>query len=158
MPALSVGNDIVFHYTDSGPIKNIEYSTLVLVHGFLFHTGMDCHCNIYHGLILTQLPGVFKRILPLATSHSMRVICLSRRKYEGSTPYSTDELNVIHHGSEAELADFKVHASSRSSCGSFRRQTHPNAFAARERRSNCRRLVDRKRLHDRHACLDRQSA
>ena len=54
----------------------------------------------------TKLPGVFKRILPLATSHSLRVICLSRREYEGSTPYSTDELNVIHHGSEAELADF----------------------------------------------------
>ena len=35
---LSVGNDI--HYTDSGLIEIIEYSTLVLVHGHTFHTGM----------------------------------------------------------------------------------------------------------------------
>ena len=40
MPTLSVGNDIVFHYTDSGPIEKTEYSTLVLVHGHTFHTGM----------------------------------------------------------------------------------------------------------------------
>jgi hypothetical protein len=34
------------------------------------------------------------------------VICLSRREYEGSTPYSTDELKAIHHGSDAERIDF----------------------------------------------------
>ena len=39
MPTLSVGNDIVFHYTDSGPVEKTEYSTLVLVHGLSFHTG-----------------------------------------------------------------------------------------------------------------------
>ena len=54
----------------------------------------------------TRLPGVFKRILPLASSHSLRVICLSRREYEGSTPYSADELKTIHHGSDTERADF----------------------------------------------------
>jgi pimeloyl-ACP methyl ester carboxylesterase len=53
-----------------------------------------------------RLPGVFKRILPLASSHSLRVICLSRREYEGSTPYSADELKTIHHGSDAKRADF----------------------------------------------------
>jgi pimeloyl-ACP methyl ester carboxylesterase len=52
------------------------------------------------------LPGVFTRILPLASSNSLRVICLSRREYEGSTPYSTDELKAIHHGSDTERADF----------------------------------------------------
>ncbi|KAF8798351.1 alpha/beta-hydrolase [Phlegmacium glaucopus] len=88
MPTLSVGNDIVFHYTDSGPIENVEYSTLVLVHGHTFHT------------------GIFKRILPLAGSHSLRVICLSRREYQGSTFYSTDELRAIHHGSDDERAKF----------------------------------------------------
>ena len=47
-----------------------------------------------------------QQILPLASSHSLRVICLSRREYEGSTPYSADELKAIHHGSNAERADF----------------------------------------------------
>jgi len=88
MPTLSIGNDIVFHYTDSGPIEKIEYSTFVFVHGHTFHT------------------GVFKRILSFASSHSLRVICLSRREYEGSTPYSTDELKAVHQGSDAERADF----------------------------------------------------
>jgi hypothetical protein len=36
----------------------------------------------------------------------MRVICLCRREYQGSTPYSTDERNAINHGSEAERANF----------------------------------------------------
>ena len=56
--------------------------------------------------IYTRSPGVFKRILSFASSHSLRVICLSRREYEGSTPYSADELKEIHHGSNAERADF----------------------------------------------------
>ena len=50
------------------------------------------------------MPGIFKRILPLA--HSLRVICLSRREYEGSTPYSADESKTIHHGSDTERAAF----------------------------------------------------
>ena len=53
-----------------------------------------------------QLPGIFKRVLPLAGSHSLRVICLSRREYEGSTPYSTDELNAMHYGSDADRTKF----------------------------------------------------
>ena len=57
-------------------------------------------------LIYIRSPGVFKRILPLASSHSLRVICLSRREYEGSTPYSADELKTIHQGSDTERADF----------------------------------------------------
>ena len=56
-------------------------------------------------LYITWLPNVFKQILPLASSHSLCVICVSRRKYEGSTPYSVDELKTIHHVSEAERAD-----------------------------------------------------
>ena len=46
MPTLSVGDDIVFHYTDSGPIEKIEYSTLVLVHGHTFQTGR--YNNTHH--------------------------------------------------------------------------------------------------------------
>ena len=69
-------------------------------------------CNIIHilskcqGLIYTLSPGVFKQLLPLARSHSLRVICLSRREYAGSTPYSADELKTIHHGSDAERTNF----------------------------------------------------
>ena len=43
MPNLSVGNDIVFHYTVHGPIENLKiklHSSFVLVHGHTFHTDM----------------------------------------------------------------------------------------------------------------------
>jgi hypothetical protein len=36
----------------------------------------------------------------------VRVICLSRREYEGSTPYSTDDVKGILHGSDKKRADF----------------------------------------------------
>ena len=107
MLTLSVENGTIFHYTDSGPIENVEYSTLVLVHGHRFHTGRIFNYATHPlSSYAIRLPGVFKRIVPLASSHSMRVICLSRREYQGSTPYSTDERKAINHGSDAERANF----------------------------------------------------
>ena len=44
--------------------------------------------------------------MPLASSHALRIVCLSRREYEGSTPYSTDELKAIHQGPDTERANF----------------------------------------------------
>lgn len=83
MPSLSVGNDIVLNYIDSGAIENVEYTTFVIIHGHTFHT------------------GVFKKLIPFASSKSLRVICVSRREYEGSTPYSANELKAVHQGSES---------------------------------------------------------
>ena len=56
--------------------------------------------------LITRSPGIFKRIVSLANSQSLRVICLSRRGYEESTPYSADELKIIHQGSDVERANF----------------------------------------------------
>ena len=87
-------------------------NTLLLLSSTVSHFIPVCnYCNadlleFESHFIYTRSPGVFKRILPLASSHSLRVICLSRREYEGSTPYSPDELKIINHGSDAERADF----------------------------------------------------
>ncbi|KAF8966233.1 Alpha/Beta hydrolase protein [Flammula alnicola] len=86
MSTLNVGKGISFHYRDSGPVESADYTTLVIVHGHTFHS------------------GIFKRLLPLARAHSLRLICVSRREYEGSTPYSAEELKVINHGSDEERA------------------------------------------------------
>lgn len=38
----------------------------------------------------------------MAGAHSLRIICIDRREYQGSTPYTTDELSVINEGTDAE--------------------------------------------------------
>jgi hypothetical protein len=42
MPTIAVSGDVTFHYTDSGPVdQNIdEYTTIIMVHGHSFHSGM----------------------------------------------------------------------------------------------------------------------
>ena len=82
-------------YYDSRSRSHISYRYVV------WHIS-QCSSILY----VTRSPGVFKQILPLASTFALRIICLSRREYEGSTPYSEDELKTIHDGSEAERADF----------------------------------------------------
>lgn len=36
----------------------------------------------------------------------MRIICVNRRGYPGSTPYTTDELKAVRHGSDEERTVF----------------------------------------------------
>ena len=105
------------------PLERISSSTTPtavlskILNTLLLFSSMVTHfilvCNIIHSRVRVRVSsiyirssGVFKRILPLAGSHSLRVVCLSRREYEGSTPYSTDELKTLRHGSEAERAGF----------------------------------------------------
>jgi pimeloyl-ACP methyl ester carboxylesterase len=43
--------------------------------------------------------------MPLAASRSLRLLCVNRRGYQGSTPYSTEELKALTDGTESERAD-----------------------------------------------------
>ncbi|KAF8961166.1 hypothetical protein BDZ97DRAFT_1664687 [Flammula alnicola] len=106
MPTVEVGQGITFHYTDSGPPQQAEYTTLVLVHGHNFHEGMSAHLMNCEANFSRTLTGIFQRLLPLASAHSLRVICVSRREYQGSTPYTSEELTVLSNGSNEERAKF----------------------------------------------------
>ncbi|KAJ7260698.1 Alpha/Beta hydrolase protein [Mycena rebaudengoi] len=88
MPTIAVpGQGVQFFYTDTGPpLDAVEYPTLILVHGHTYHS------------------EVFKRMLPLAASRSVRIICINRREYPGSTPYTAVELQVYASGSREERA------------------------------------------------------
>ncbi|KAK7039327.1 AB hydrolase-1 domain-containing protein [Favolaschia claudopus] len=89
MPTVHIpGKNLQFFFTDSGapPDKLADYTTFILVHG---HT--------YHG-------AVFQKLLPLAASQTMRLICINRREYPGSTSHTADELAVYASGMEEERA------------------------------------------------------
>ncbi|KAH9475304.1 hypothetical protein JR316_0012415 [Psilocybe cubensis] len=84
MPTATVGNGITFHYTDSGLPVESDYFTVIIVHGHSFSSGL------------------FQKLSLLAPSQSLRVICIDRREYNGSTPFTLEELQIINQGSEEE--------------------------------------------------------
>ncbi|KAK7039326.1 AB hydrolase-1 domain-containing protein [Favolaschia claudopus] len=85
MPTVQVsGTHLQFYFTDSGaPSTLSDYTTFILIHGHSFH-------------------GVFRKLLPLAPAHSVRVICINRREYPGSTPHTAEELAIYASGTEEE--------------------------------------------------------
>ncbi|KAF9484142.1 alpha/beta-hydrolase [Pholiota conissans] len=89
MSSVTVSNNITFHYTDSGSVdQSNEYTTVIMVHGICFHS------------------EVFRRLLPLAKTHGLRIISVARRGYLGSTPYTTDEKNVLYNGTVEQQSIF----------------------------------------------------
>ncbi|KLO13272.1 hypothetical protein SCHPADRAFT_890150 [Schizopora paradoxa] len=92
----------VFAFDDSGaPTDAILYTTLVILHGCAFSK------------------DIFRKLLPLAGHHYLRIVLLNRRGYPGSKPLTEEELRLIdgpeeqgheqYFGAQAqELADFLV--------------------------------------------------
>ncbi|KAF8589583.1 hypothetical protein K439DRAFT_1521297 [Ramaria rubella] len=94
MPSLTVspsGSDrpINLFYLDSGQPSETEiYTTIVIIHGHSFHS------------------GIFQRALPLAASRRLRLICVNRRDYAETTLFSSSELKILSEGDETERAAF----------------------------------------------------
>ncbi|KAJ7656546.1 Alpha/Beta hydrolase protein [Mycena rosella] len=84
LPKVKLCQDIEFTYTDSGAPDTDNYMTFILVHGHTYHA------------------GVFQKLGPLAKSSSVRIICVNRREYTGSTPHTPEELGVYQAGNDAE--------------------------------------------------------
>ncbi|KAF7340187.1 AB hydrolase-1 domain-containing protein [Mycena venus] len=86
MPTVSIpGKDIQFFFTDTGAPGTVpSYTTLILVHGHTYHS------------------AVFQKLLPLAATRSVRIVCINRREYPGSTPHTAEELRVYASGSDQE--------------------------------------------------------
>ncbi|EJD08472.1 alpha/beta-hydrolase [Fomitiporia mediterranea MF3/22] len=76
---------------DSGPPASDSYATIVFVHGLSYNS------------------QIFTRILPLASSHSLRIIALNRRDYTNSTPLSHAELAQLFSKDSADHKRF-LHA------------------------------------------------
>ncbi|KAJ7166068.1 Alpha/Beta hydrolase protein [Mycena filopes] len=85
MPSITLHNGVDFFYTDTGPVGG-DYTTIVIIHGHTFHS------------------GTFQRLNPFAAPNSLRIICVNRREYPGSSPYSIEDLAVFAQGSDAQRA------------------------------------------------------
>ncbi|KAL5513086.1 hypothetical protein ACEPAH_3484 [Sanghuangporus vaninii] len=102
MPLITVDDQgHQLYYEDTGPPPNgpVPYTALFIIHGTAFHG------------------QIFKRLLPLAANHNLRLVVVNRRDYPGSSPYTEEELDVIRkdnetgndgfgRGQAAELAQF----------------------------------------------------
>ncbi|TBU37177.1 Alpha/Beta hydrolase protein [Dichomitus squalens] len=63
---------------DSGPPEgSTDYTTVVLLHGFAWHS------------------GIFAKLVPLAHAHNARVVLVNRRDYPGATPFSPEERSLL---------------------------------------------------------------
>ncbi|KAH8832100.1 Alpha/Beta hydrolase protein [Flagelloscypha sp. PMI_526] len=73
-----LGHPISFTYTDSGPItESTGYTTVFLLHGLTYHA------------------AVCERLQPLAKNHNLRIVCINRRGYDGSTDFSQEEIQAL---------------------------------------------------------------
>ncbi|KAF8641395.1 hypothetical protein AX16_010014 [Volvariella volvacea WC 439] len=82
MPLLTIPNDISYFYEDSGPVPGSSYTTLVIIHGMGFNG------------------GVFKKLLPRAAKHGLRVVSLYRRDYKPSSAFKESDFDLLKGGVE----------------------------------------------------------
>lgn len=57
---------------------------------------------------LTIIKGTFQRLSPHANTRNARIICINRRGYPGTTPYTAEESRIITSGSTAERNRFLI--------------------------------------------------
>ncbi|KAF8215076.1 hypothetical protein K438DRAFT_1955069 [Mycena galopus ATCC 62051] len=104
MPTVSIPDKgIEFFFTDSGaPGNALDYTTLILVHGHTYHGGkFSVSATLF---IFTKSLALFRKLLPLAAARSLRIVCINRREYPGSTPHIAEELRVYTSGTDQERA------------------------------------------------------
>ncbi|OCH88674.1 alpha/beta-hydrolase [Obba rivulosa] len=81
------GNSTVLYYEDTGvPKGSSTYTTVFLVHGAMFHG------------------ATFRRTFPYAAANNLRLVALNLRDYNGSTAFSTEELEPLEGPVECQIA------------------------------------------------------
>ncbi|KAH8078737.1 alpha/beta-hydrolase [Cristinia sonorae] len=82
MPPLPLVKYGAFAIHDTGaPTGKDTYQTLVMIHGFSWHS------------------GIFSRLASYAEKHSARVVLVNRRDYPGSASYTEEECRLLKAGS-----------------------------------------------------------
>ncbi|KAI0358230.1 hypothetical protein OH77DRAFT_1518926 [Trametes cingulata] len=74
---MATAGGLYVHKDTGAPSGRNDYTTLVIVHGY-----------VWHG-------GIFAKIIPLAPAYGVRIILLNRREYPGAVPYTAEERALI---------------------------------------------------------------
>ena len=100
MPSITIdnqGNNL--YYEDTGAPQNSEslYTTLIIVHGTGFHGREYSTRTLLHSSTLPNFPlsEIFRRLLPLAAQHNLRLVLINRRDYPHSSPYTEEDLDKV---------------------------------------------------------------
>ncbi|KAI0666409.1 hypothetical protein C8Q78DRAFT_1072372 [Trametes maxima] len=91
---LSVGNGVDLAFIDSGAptsySKSTPYTTIFAIHGEGYYS------------------PVFQKIVAYAPLANIRFVAVTRRDYNGSTALTTDQINVLASGTDAQKASYLV--------------------------------------------------
>ena len=86
---------------DTGPPEGSpDYTTLVTVHGYAWHSGATSPRSLesddaYAVLHLCNPSEIFTRMFPHAQAQNARIVTVNRRDYPGTTPYPPEELALL---------------------------------------------------------------
>lgn len=111
MPTIPVNQQgHVLYYEDTGAptISNVPYTTLIVVHGTLFHGGEQvlAHNEKMGNLCHSSNSAVFKRLMPLAPQYNIRLVLVNRREYPGSSLFTEEDLNKLQSKDDAAHIEF----------------------------------------------------
>jgi pimeloyl-ACP methyl ester carboxylesterase len=81
--------------TDTGAPEGVDnYITLILLHGFSFHSGKSV-CSSTTDMHVNVEEGIFERLVPLAAQYKCRLVLVNRRGYINADPYTDEDLNLL---------------------------------------------------------------
>ncbi|KAL1748054.1 hypothetical protein HDZ31DRAFT_80041 [Schizophyllum fasciatum] len=104
MPTLTISTGLQYAYADSGPPESpSNYSTLFFIHGYAFYSTGDLLLSLDgRRSPAFSRTGICKRLLPVASKQGVRLICINRRAYPDSTPFTEDEKRIFRSGTDEE--------------------------------------------------------
>ncbi|KAI0644096.1 hypothetical protein C8Q79DRAFT_913914 [Trametes meyenii] len=90
--SIDVGGGVELAFLDSGAppthTKTSPYTTIFALHGETWYSPL------------------FTKIIAIAPASNVRFVAITRRDYNGSTPYNTADLGVLSNGTETQRTDF----------------------------------------------------
>ena len=106
--SLNVGNGITLAYLDSGAPSAKTYTTIIAIHGMGFYSRKLALAALYHNrtVWLTYHAAVWAKVLDLAPASNTRFVAVTRRDYNGSTPYTSADLNTLQNGTVSDQTAF----------------------------------------------------
>lgn len=88
------------------PNRPTKYITIFALHGVEFTAREPSVYNAQGSSFSNYPKAVFQKVQALVSPANLRIVAINRRNYGGSTPFSDDELDVIHGGTKDQKTYF----------------------------------------------------